>query len=871
MAARMRIATVIARAELPRARTLAESIQRHAPQSEFVALVLDAVRGEEHGSEEFEVLSAEDLQLEGFAVLAARLTQAELRGAVKPQLVRRMLERSPVQTLLYLDADSYVCGPLGELEALADRHGLLLWPRATGSLPADGRRPNEADLQDCGLFDSGLLAFAAGHDHGELLRWWEDRARAGADPAAGAPPTDRLAMIARSHLEVRDTGSGASFWNLHGSELAMAGEGVLIDGEPLRLIRLIGFDSARPEELSVKQDRIRVEDHPPLAGLLRGYAERLLANGAGSSREQPYAWDLLPDGTRLDKRLRDIYSRAVVEAPLRRSIFTRAGMQEFYAWLSEPAPEGAALGINRLCWLVREAQPQLREGYPNLDDPDDAIGYVGWLHAYGIVPGTLPLELVPPLSERQQLEQRARSATAPWGVNVAGYFRSELGVGQAARLTVAALDTAGVPLLPVQGRSVPSSRQEHEFTSLDTDAARFPVNLVCVNADGLPGFREEVGERFFEGRYTIGMWWWEVSRFPDSMSDSFSLLDEVWVGSEHVAGALAIVSPVPVYRVTLPVTRPRLVPVAREHVGLPEGFLFLFMFDYHSVFERKNPLAVVDAFRRAFPPGAGAALALKCINSDDDPSNHARLRAAAAEHEDVHLLEGYMLPSENDQLIAACDCYISLHRSEGFGLTPAEAMALGKPVIATGYSGNLDYMTPSNAHLVDYELVPIGIGNAPYPTDGEWANPNVEHAARLMREVFDDQPAARALGRRAASDLMRTHSFEAAGRSMAIRLEAIRSRIPHTARSIEPFRPGPWPPARDESRSLRSRIARYLAREQLHVLDVRIAELHSQLVQARKELDDLRQERELDAEQTQREMALLQADVLASLRRQQAG
>jgi hypothetical protein len=269
---------------------------------------------------------------------------------------------------------------------------------------------------------------------------------------------------------------------------------------------------------------------------------------------------------------------------------------------------------------------------------------------------------------------------------------------------------------------------------------------------------------------------------------------------------------------------------------------------------------VIEAFKRAFEPGAGASLALKCINSADDPTNHTRLLAAAAEHDDVYIIDGYVSPAQNHALIAACDSYVSLHRSEGFGLTPAEAMALGKPVIATGYSGNLDYMTPQNSYLVDYELTPIGPGSAPYPPSGSWAEPDTEHAARLMRDVFEDQTAARARGERAASDIARSHSLEAAGRSMKLRLESLRARPSSQMRSDEPLGSDRWPPARDESRNLRSRVTRYLARNQLHVLYAHIAELHRQIA-------ELRLERELDAERAYGEVALLQAKVLAALRR----
>ena len=117
-------------------------------------------------------------------------------------------------------------------------------------------------------------------------------------------------------------------------------------------------------------------------------------------------------------------------------------------------------------------------------------------------------------------------------------------------------------------------------------------------------------------------------------------------------------------------------------------------------------------------------------------------------------------------MVAACDCFVSLHRSEGFGFTLAEAMYLGRPVIATGYSGNLDYMTAANSWLVDYELVPIGTGRDPYPAEGEWAQPDVEHAGRLMREVFADPAAAdRRAADRGQAELRASHSREAVGRA----------------------------------------------------------------------------------------------------------
>jgi FkbM family methyltransferase len=276
------------------------------------------------------------------------------------------------------------------------------------------------------------------------------------------------------------------------------------------------------------------------------------------------------------------------------------------------------------------------------------------------------------------------------------------------------------------------------------------------------------------------------------------------VGSEHVAAALRPVSKVPVVKVRIPVTMPSIVPYSREQLGLPEGYLFLFMFDFHSVIERKNPIGVIEAFRKAFTPGSGASLVVKCINGESKPDEYDRLRLAARGHPDVHIIDRYVSAQEKDAMVAAADCYVSMHRSEGFGLTPAEAMYLGKPVIATGYSGNLEYMTHDNSYLVDYALKPIGLGNDPYPPDGEWADPDIDHAARLMHEVVENVDEAARRGRQAASDIRAGFSADAAGETMEQRLEQVRRVVD----AREPIRhPGPAMPAPLGLKALQELIA----------------------------------------------------------------
>lgn len=365
-------------------------------------------------------------------------------------------------------------------------------------------------------------------------------------------------------------------------------------------------------------------------------------------------------------------------------------------------------------------------------------------------------------------------------MEVAGYFTGVMGTGEHGRQLVSALHAQGVPV-SLRTLDPDASPEDPSLEPLSTSAGggragdesfdRF--NLLAVNADMVPRIAAELGTGFFAGRYTIGFWAWEVSSFPEEFLGAFEHVDEVWVGSRHVRDVIAPLAPVPVLAIPQPVSLTDAAEEARYPSTLPDGFRFLFAFDYLSVFERKNPLAVIAAFSQAFAPGSGAALVIKTLNDDRDPAAHQRLCAAAAAHPDIHLITHRLSATERDGLMNAADCYVSLHRAEGFGYTLAESMWAAKPVIATGYSGNVDFMTAENSYLVDYRLVPIGPGHDPYPPAGDWAEPDIEHAAALMRRVFAHPHAAAQRGTRAATDIRASHAPEVAGAAMAARLRRV--------------------------------------------------------------------------------------------------
>ena len=362
------------------------------------------------------------------------------------------------------------------------------------------------------------------------------------------------------------------------------------------------------------------------------------------------------------------------------------------------------------------------------------------------------------------------------GVNVVGFFRAEFGQGEAARRVLLALREAEVPFSAISYDRVPH-RQEHPFEANGT--AEYPANVICLNAEHLLQFVQDGGAALLRRRSAAGLWFWEGSRMPRELRPAIDLLDEIWVASDFVGQTIALETDKPVLTFPLPVIAPDPGTLTRGDLGIADDrFVFLFVFDFFSTLERKNPLGLVEAFTRAFPEPGRPLLYLKSINGDRASTELQRLQTAIGDRPDIELSDGYVSGERLASLTAACDCYASLHRSEGFGLTIAEAMALGKPAIATDYSGNLAFMDAGSSYLVPYGLTELEQAVGPYPAGTVWAEPDLAVAAELMREVAEDPERARERGELGRVAVAERQSVERAAAFVAARVPEL-GRIAH--------------------------------------------------------------------------------------------
>ncbi|MEG4960848.1 MULTISPECIES: glycosyltransferase [unclassified Microcoleus] len=369
------------------------------------------------------------------------------------------------------------------------------------------------------------------------------------------------------------------------------------------------------------------------------------------------------------------------------------------------------------------------------------------------------------------------------GINIAGYISGEFGIGEGVRANIRATEAANIPFNINNFTRSPHRKQDTTYQNFSQDNPH-PVNLIQVNADEVAIFIKHTGSSYFENKYNIGFWAWELPAFPPEWQPAFNHFHEIWTYSNYCAEAISAISPIPVIKIMPSIALPA-PSLSREALNLPKDkFIFLFVFDFSSRIERKNPLAVIQAFKQAFGEDDGVLLTIKSSNSNKFPEERASLNSAIANNSNIKHLDGYLSKDEINGLLYNCDCYVSLHRCEGFGLTMAEAMFYGKPVIATGYSSNTEFMNVGNSFLVKYKLVPIAADCGPYKKGNMWAEPDTEHAADLMRHVFNNYREAQQVGRIAADEIKILLNPPTVGRKIQNRLEYI-AEITDNFKSLE--------------------------------------------------------------------------------------
>ncbi len=366
------------------------------------------------------------------------------------------------------------------------------------------------------------------------------------------------------------------------------------------------------------------------------------------------------------------------------------------------------------------------------------------------------------------------------GMNIVGFFTADLGIGESARCMARAADAAHIATSLVPLRLNCRNRLgDTTYAGRLQEANPHGVNVIHVDPPVARDIDHHHGAAFRKDKYNIGFFAWELPEFPDAWMPSLDYFDEIWCPSDFVRESIALKSPYPV--LTMPHSIGFEHPAEdgasiRARLGLPPGkFLFLCLFDLNSYVARKNPRAAIEAFRASGLAGPEVALVIKVQNVASNPGDFAALSEAVKDLPGTVVMSETLSRADVYALEAACDCFVSLHRAEGFGFAVAESMYLGKPVIATDWSATAEYLDRGNGLPVRYTLVELTENHGPYSKGSTWAEPDVAHAAQLMRQVAQQPAEAARIGAAARRTIGERFSPAAIGARYRRRLETLAS------------------------------------------------------------------------------------------------
>lgn len=374
----------------------------------------------------------------------------------------------------------------------------------------------------------------------------------------------------------------------------------------------------------------------------------------------------------------------------------------------------------------------------------------------------------------QRLIPRARFAFNPRKpVEIVGYLSMAVGVGESARLCAGALSEAG---RAIALSDVSTHPDENAFagwmrSQLPTEAAG--SRIWHLNPPMLPRAILKKGVGNFTRAFNIGYFAWELEVVPAEWRNAMHYMNAVFVPSEFTRRAIAPLTKAPVIVVPHPVIEAPATDGMRERFGIEEdAFLVSFIFSAGSSINRKNPQAVIEAFRIFAAECPKAFLLMKASGDLNKDEGLRELVASVAGNSRIRIVTDRLSNADINGLIRSSQAYLSLHRSEGFGLTVAEAIMQRTPVISTAWSGTADFCDPGNSWLVASPLIPVVDTHPEFAglEGAVWADPSPAEAAGHLREIFRAPELAREKAEKSREFLLRylaENSYEKALQTLA--------------------------------------------------------------------------------------------------------
>jgi glycosyltransferase involved in cell wall biosynthesis len=802
--------TIISGNFLAQARVMIRSYRDHNPDGRFFVLFIDPPpKNIDLSKEPFEVILLDDIKTASACeALRMKYTAYELCMAMRPSLLAHMFQDQRCERIVYLDSDLYFTGSIGEIDQLLNTHNVILTPSFLSPIPDDGMVPGDREILAAGTFNGGCCAVRRSAAVDSMLKWWDERLMKYAylrpeDNMFGDQKwMDLIPSIVDGVHVLRDPKHNVAFWNLHERTVTHNGHRYSIGSKLMTFFHFSGFRIKHPDTISIHQNRYTFPESSGIIRLCREYAEKLHLEGYDYFSNVPYSFDAFDDGVAITPLIRRVFES--MEESIGSKPLFKADAGSWKAWLLTSHQGGSS--VSNLHERIHRISDEVSIRFPSLEG-EGLRAYAQWMRSEAsplfrldkAFTDSLPAPRKIPRSVRSIIRMTADTRhTLEWYQRLCKKIKKIFGTAffyriQAIlmpqsrgnqgrfrkyffRLKRKAKRTSVRILGPWNSPTGISTGVRAHLKSLASTGIDVSENsdivIVAAGLDDFDRLLAHLDREGFSGK-RIGYIVYEESTFPDAYVHLLSAFDEIWVPSRFVADALTPLSPVPVVIIPYPIDVPETI---RKDRGNTKGcFTCSFFFDFRSCFERKNPLGVVSAFEGAFKDRHDRQLLLKALGGKEYPEERKQLLDAIKGKKNIRLLEEEISREETLALMASSNLYVSLHRSEGFGLTIAEAMALGAPVIGTNYGGCKDFLTSetgfpirSGVHKIEHVFKPYTIGN-------HWAEPDLQQAAAIMRDIADGHIDPSGKVTAAQKLILSSLSVRTIGKRMADRLSVVGS------------------------------------------------------------------------------------------------
>ncbi len=709
--------TIVSNNYLHYALTLMDSLEGVNPDlDKFICIIDKPYHNIEYLDLKYEIIFVNKIGIPNLDDILFKYNILEASTAIKPWVFEYILQKN-YDNIIYFDPDIYVYKSIDYIFELLKENFIILTPHLTDLLD-DGYSPGELDIIKAGCYNLGFIGIRRETQLSKFLKWWQSKLVNQCYIAfeEGIFVDQKWIELVPSIFDkvflLRDDGYNVAYWNLNHRKITKDKAGnYYSNGNKLIFFHFSGLDPLKPRKLSKYQNRYKVKDIKLVKELVLQYISKLKCNGLVNYINIPYTFNYFSNGIKIHEGCRKFYMKG-------NDYFIKKHINPFNSY-------------------------DFFSNYLGIDKAESSL-----------------IKQTPTSNKKVKFTSVKDSMM---GVNLIGYAKHETGLGESVRIAAGVFEEAQINFNFInftKGNNSRASDCTYDGRFTDPKDARYPINIFHINADQIPIVYNELGKKFFKNKYNIGYWHWELPDFPDAWSQSFNIIDEVWVPSDFVLNAVSKKTKLPVIKIPHAIDLEVKGLANKRDYDIPEDTtLFLTMFDCFSFYQRKNPLGVIRSFKKAFNKNENVFLIVKINN----PTQEVISILKKEKDENILLMPSILTKQEINDLMNICDCLVSLHRSEGFGLPVADAMYIGKPVIATAWSGNLEFMKPFNSLLVEFDLVKIGSDYGPYTKGNTWAEPRYEQASELMRKIHLDKDFRKKIGEAARNYIITHFSKETIG------------------------------------------------------------------------------------------------------------